>query len=112
MKSTEQRKAELCDTFFHLRKVTSGYSDLMNDCIEKYNKITQQKPLSQDPYCDEVFSGRLVTFLTKHLKDYPKQLSECPTIQELVHSHVNGFGRKSRKEYIDVMTAYEMFDKI
>jgi len=56
------------------------------------------------------FSNGLITFLTKYLKDYPKQLSELPKIEDLEMEH--GFGRKSREEYVDVMKKYGFHDKI
>lgn len=113
MKTQEQQKAELCDEFFSQISTCSLTDEqiivLMAKCCIKYDEITQQKPLSQDPYCDEIFSGRMLTFFRKyHLNK--KRLSELPNLISLIHQ--DGFGRKSVEEYTEVMTTYEMFYKL
>lgn len=112
MKTQEQQKSELCDEYVNALlsiKSTVELNEMEIVLIKKYNQIAQQKPLSQDPYCDEIFSGRMLTLFRKyHLNK--KRLSELPNLISLIHQ--DGFGRKSVEEYTEVMTTYEMWDKI
>ena len=114
MKTQEQQKIELCDEFYknvmnargkgEIVKLTSAWS-------YEYFKITKQKPLSQDPYADEVFSGRLLRVIKMYWRfDKMSRLSQLPNVDFFCHEF--GFGKKMREEYIEVMTTYEMFDKI
>ena len=114
MKTQEQQKAELLDDLiFYIKNGNTDFKDQMGGklLISKYDQITQQKPLSQDPYCDEVFSGRLLNIISDYWGlENNERLSDLPNI--IVFSDKHGFGKKMREEYIDVMTTYEMFDKI
>jgi hypothetical protein len=114
MKTQEQQKAMLLDKYVENLRLNSDHlftEDL--NLIKEYDAITAQKPLTADPYADEVFSGRLfkkiLWYFKQPLNDMPK-LSECPSVN-WYNQHI-GFGRKSREEYIEVMTTYEMWDKI
>jgi hypothetical protein len=115
MKTQEQQKADLLDELMH--RCTGAFSrsyggELLLETLNKYRKITAQKPLTADPYADEIFSGRLCRFLAHYFfgDTTELRLSECPKI-DLINTE-RGFGRKSREEYIEVMTTYEMWDKI
>jgi hypothetical protein len=114
MKTQEQQKADLLDELMH--RCTGAFSrsyggELLLETLNKYRKITAQKPLTADPYADEVFSGRLYKLLTK-LSWVSKEtrLSYMPKLASLMNE--NGFGRKSREEYIEVMKKFNMHDKI
>tara|TARA_R110000868_G_scaffold119513_5_gene317288 strand:- start:22164 stop:22511 length:348 start_codon:yes stop_codon:yes gene_type:complete len=115
MKTQEQQKAELCDVFFS-KIITCQMDDkaiieLIANCSLDYEKITAQKPLTADPYADEIFSGRLLNSLSGFLRQLNKpRLSDLPNVNLFLDLH--GFGRKSREEYIEVMKKYEMWDKI
>lgn len=115
MKTQEQQKSELCDKFFI--SISTGlindnnFVDFMVECTLEYEKITQQKPLSQNPYCDEVFDGRLMTIINKYWSvDRKNQLSEMPNIS--FFRPIKGFGKKMEEQYIEVMSTYKMFNKI
>jgi len=109
MKTQEQQKSELCDRMMYVLR-NNLVSETLMGFVSEYDQITQQKPLSQDPYVDEVFSGRLLTHIRKFRADPKAKLSSFPKVG--FFEKTNGFGKKMREEYIEVMTTYEMFDKI
>jgi hypothetical protein len=128
MKTQEQQKAELCDKLIEVLKFAhegcenrtwkgfqngdgEEFGEQLDLLMTEYDSITAQKPLTADPYADEVFSGRLYKLLTK-LSWVSKEtrLSYMPKLASLMNE--NGFGRKSREEYIEVMKKYGFNDKI
>jgi hypothetical protein len=131
MKTQEQQKAELCDKLIEVLKLAhegcenrtwkgfqngdgEEFGEQLDLLMTEYDSITAQKPLTADPYADEVFSGRVLNkvqsyFYRKGLGRNPR-LSECPHISYFGIG--NGFGRKSREEYIEVMKKFNMHDKI
>tara|TARA_R110000868_G_scaffold309986_2_gene571216 strand:+ start:2707 stop:3051 length:345 start_codon:yes stop_codon:yes gene_type:complete len=114
MKTQEQQKAELLTQYVEALiplSTTVEINDMEIVLIRKYNEIIQQKPLTADPYADEVFSGRVLRLIHSTCGyNSLTRISNLPHI-EWFRSKI-GFGRKSREEYIEVMTTYEMWDKI
>lgn len=120
--SKEQQKAKLLDDLFDWLKpcfnepydegTDEHMRDMIQDAKQEYDVITAQKPLTADPYADEVFSGRLCRFLAHYFfgDTTELRLSECPKI-DLINTE-KGFGRKSREEYITIMKQYGFNDKI
>jgi len=110
MKTQEQQKAELLDKI--VADIIENKDDHLIWIVSMYAEITAQKPLTADPYADEIFSGRILKaiYSTYHVKPRALRLSECPSVKLI--NQFNGFGRKSREEYIEAMTTYEMWDKI
>lgn len=113
-KTQEQQKAGLLDDYIKDLKTVKVHLLSLDDAdlIAKYDAITSQKPLTADPYADEIFSKRVYNLLVAHFWGDATELrlSECPKI-----SHIRddiGFGRKSREEYISIMKQYGFNDKI
>ena len=111
--SIEKHKADLLDWYMG----QEGQFCRRWQLQEKYNAIVEQKTLSADPYADEVLSGRLLNLVHDYLtlkvahwqiKDF--RLSGLPDLKCL--TRLRGFGKKTRQEYIDVMTKYGFTDKI
>jgi len=124
MKTQEQQKSELCDRMMYVLR-NNLVSETLMGFVSEYDQITQQKPLSQDPYIDEIFSGRTCGVIRSHLKskiayddDYFKnhekikniRLSDLPNIRYI--SQARGFGKMMRKEFFDIMSNYKMLDKV
>ena len=110
MKTQEQQKAELCDRMMCALR-NNLVSEALMGFVSEYDNITQQKPLSQDPYINEVFSRRLLNIISDYWGvENDERLSDLPNI--IVFSDKVGFGKMMRQEYTEVMTTYEMFDKI
>lgn len=105
--NTTQQKAKLLDDFIKESKemkTSDKYtyainkSFLADKLIKDYELIT---PESSDPYIHEVFSGRLLNWLT----DYGcRKLSDCPRIYKLKKQR--GLGMKSLSDYRTVMDKY------
>jgi hypothetical protein len=114
MKTQEQQKAELLDELMHYCSGAFSQSyahELLTETKKKHNQITQQKPLSQDPYIDEVFSRRLLRIIKIYWAcNKETRLSELPSIDWFCHDF--GFGKMSKQEYIEVMTKYNLTDKL
>ena len=111
MKTQEQQKAELCDRMMYVLR-NNLVSETLMGFVSEYDQITQQKPLSQDPYIDELFSKRVLGAIYSSYRIKPKnlRLSDCPKI--ILLNIVRGFGRKSVEEYTEVMTKYNLTDKL
>jgi len=114
MKTQEQQKSELCDRMMYVLR-NNLVSETLMGFVSEYDQITQQKPLSQDPYIDELVGLRLLNILkfaknNSYFNFNKLRLSECPNVKDL--NRIHGFGKKMREEYTEVMTTYEMFDKI
>ena len=117
MKSIEQQKSELLDKFCNELKTTDIYeipylASVIAKMLIKHEEITAQKPLSQNPYCDEVFGGRLMGLLNDYWgTNHPyKHISTLPHVS--FFDGVRGFGRKTREEYVTVLEQYGFTDKI
>lgn len=118
MKTKEQRKAELLDEI--VRDLKGVHSHLLSiddaEIIRKHDEIESSKPLSQDPYADEIFKGycgcRLITAAVhclgierKHLR-----LSDMPHIQ--VFRDMRNIGKKSLWVYEETMREFGFTDKL
>lgn len=126
MKTKEQRKAELCDKLaIELKtaislQVKGTFS--LRKFLNEYDEIEASKPLSKDPYADEVFGGhcgsRLITAAVHHLglrqetaidrKDM--RLSHMPTLGW--YKNTRRIGKKSLWVYEEVMKEYGFTEKL
>lgn len=112
MKTQEQQKAELMDGVYETLngiRDAEWFGSILEGICKEYEKITMQKPLSADPYADEVFNGRIVNIL-RDFCGMPIRLSECPHIKTLLVKR--NFGYKSQMEYIAVMKEYSFENKL
>lgn len=115
MKTQEQQKAELLTQYVEALiplSTTVELNDMEKVLVKKYKEITSQKPLTADPYIDEVFSKRVYDLVNTFFwgQAHVTRLSHCPKLKEIELEY--GFGRKSREEYIEVMRKYNFLDKI
>ena len=113
MKTQEQQKAELLDNLVEKhRGPMFNAVNFSNDVFMSYDAITTQKPLSADPFANEVFSTRVWNVLNDHFygNSIELRLSECPRIKTLIGKR--NFGYKSQMEYISVMKEYSFENKL
>lgn len=121
MKSIEQQKAELLDELFNDWNVMDNYCDehtrdALTDLHREYIAITAQKPLSQNPFADEVFRGncgsRLINHAIEHTGIERKnlRLSDMPPLSW--YKGRRGINSKSLWVYEETMREHGMNDKL
>jgi hypothetical protein len=120
MKTQEQQKAELLDQI--VSDIITNKDDHLIWIVSMYAEITAQKPLSADPYADEVFTGKcgalIINYAYYHIcHSYgPKMPRKDMRLSDMPHLHIfieaRNVGRKSIEYYKDVMLEYGFNDKL
>jgi tRNA A-37 threonylcarbamoyl transferase component Bud32 len=103
-------KARLLDNYMY--NSTDGTLRKDKKLLEdKYREIEPDFKKRGDPYVHEVFPGKMTKMLqqVKGIEEF--KLSECPALSEIHNCDVK-FGRASTEKYINIMTLYNLEDKL
>lgn len=117
MQSKEQRHSEMLTAFVkstNVRNLLPQFRQLR----KKFNELESEKPLSKNPFIDEVdISGRLLNLIYTYFEVYvpgyagePErlhyiQVSDLPDLEQ-IKALKRGFGYKSQQEYADLLKKY------
>jgi hypothetical protein len=118
--TTIEQKAKLLDNFIieamqmktadkFTYAINKGF--LADKLIQDYKAIEKPKSFSEDPYIDEVFTGRLLNWLIEWMdvKSVPR-LSNCPHINYLKNQR--GLGYKSLNDYENILKKFGYLEKL
>lgn len=117
------KKAELLDRFIaaikatHVRTLAQS-STILSEELDKlqneYNSITNNRSYTENPFVDEIMSGRILGHISDWFEGY-RSYTKANSMQTLRVSHlpppeyfdgIRGFGRKSMSEYKKVFEHY------